>query len=116
MHGQLSGLHRQHVPVECKVSDEARRSIVIRVQLPEAAPLDRPELGELLLPDIERRFAFTQLATGIGNGRAAVRLADGIVDLFFRKSGPLQRKAESPTTGVGRSSCGPCLGLTATCS
>lgn len=53
---------------------------MIRVQLPEAAPLARPELGELLLPDVERRVVFTQLATDIGNGRAAVRLVDGIVD------------------------------------
>lgn len=72
---------------EREIGDEALQPIVLVLELPETAHLARPEMRELLLPDIERRFAHPQLAADLGDGGAALRLAQGIRDLFFRKAG-----------------------------
>lgn len=42
-------------------------------------------MGVLLLPDVERGFAYANLAADVGTGRAAFDLPQRVVDLLFRE-------------------------------
>lgn len=77
--------------VEREVGHEARQPVVLLLELPQAPHLVRPEMRELLLPDVERGLAHAQLAADIRDGGAALGLLEGVGDLFFGESGLLQR-------------------------
>lgn len=77
--------------VELEIGNEALQPIVLVLKPPEAAHLARPEMGELLLPDIERRLAHARLSADVRDGGAALRLAQDIGDLFFAKTRLLHR-------------------------
>src|SRR5262249_5437106 len=65
---------------------------------PQAAQLTHPQVGVLLFPGVEGRFAHAQLAAHIADRGAALRLAEGIRGNIAWKRGEYYDASSLPCT------------------
>jgi hypothetical protein len=69
--------------VDGEIGDELLEPSIFVLDLPQSSQLTDAQVGELLLPEVERRLANAELSTDIAGRRAALGLAQRVRDLLL---------------------------------